>query len=177
LLPVVGGRGQNDRGAFPNFRSLTFFASLCFSANAVFEQEGSLVFEHSCLLGCEGIVSKRKHSRYRSGRSPRLAQDEEPKRTCCEARGGRGLGQMTRAYGSEVGYRFPMPASGRSCCKSRRGVGPPPSGIRSPRSGPRHSRSRSSPGGRRAIDLRTTEAIRCRGTRSRALPAALAHVP
>src|SRR6516225_9130729 len=29
---VVGGRGQNDRGAFPNFRSLTFFASLCFSA-------------------------------------------------------------------------------------------------------------------------------------------------
>jgi bifunctional non-homologous end joining protein LigD len=37
--------------------------------NAVFEQEGPLVFEHACLLGCEGIVSKRKHSRYRSGRS------------------------------------------------------------------------------------------------------------
>ena len=28
-----------------------------------------LVFEHPCLLGCEGIVSKRKGSRYRSGRS------------------------------------------------------------------------------------------------------------
>ena len=37
--------------------------------NAVFEQDGPLVFEHACLLGCEGIVSKRKHSRYRSGRS------------------------------------------------------------------------------------------------------------
>jgi len=38
--------------------------------NAVFEEEGPLVFEHACLLGCEGIVSKRKDSRYRSGRSP-----------------------------------------------------------------------------------------------------------
>jgi ATP-dependent DNA ligase len=37
--------------------------------NAVFEREGPLVFEHPCFLGCEGIVSKRKHSRYRSGRS------------------------------------------------------------------------------------------------------------
>ena len=37
--------------------------------NAVFEQDGPLVFEHACLLGCEGIVSKRKGSRYRSGRS------------------------------------------------------------------------------------------------------------
>jgi ATP-dependent DNA ligase len=26
------------------------------------------VFEHACLLGCEGIVSKRKDPRYRSGR-------------------------------------------------------------------------------------------------------------
>src|SRR5262245_57045439 len=37
--------------------------------NAQFEQDGPLVFEHACLLGCEGIVSKRKDSRYRSGRS------------------------------------------------------------------------------------------------------------
>ena len=37
--------------------------------NAQFEDDGPLVFEHACLLGCEGIVSKRKHSRYRSGRS------------------------------------------------------------------------------------------------------------
>src|SRR5262249_1123392 len=37
--------------------------------NEQFEHDGSLVFEHACLLGCEGIVSKRKGSRYRSGRS------------------------------------------------------------------------------------------------------------
>jgi bifunctional non-homologous end joining protein LigD len=37
--------------------------------NAQFEDDGPLVFEHACLLGCEGIVSKRKDSRYRSGRS------------------------------------------------------------------------------------------------------------
>ena len=32
--------------------------------NAQFEHEGPLVFEHACLLGFEGIVSKRKSSRY-----------------------------------------------------------------------------------------------------------------
>jgi bifunctional non-homologous end joining protein LigD len=37
--------------------------------NAQYDHDGPLVFEHACLLGCEGIVSKRKSSRYRSGRS------------------------------------------------------------------------------------------------------------
>jgi bifunctional non-homologous end joining protein LigD len=46
--------------------------------NAVFEQDGSLVFEHACLLGCEGIVSKRKHSRYRSGRSRDWVKTKNP---------------------------------------------------------------------------------------------------
>jgi ATP-dependent DNA ligase len=32
--------------------------------NVMFEHDGPLVFEHACLLGCEGIVSKRKDSRY-----------------------------------------------------------------------------------------------------------------
>ena len=31
--------------------------------NAQFEEDWALVFEHACLLGCEGIVSKRKSSR------------------------------------------------------------------------------------------------------------------
>jgi ATP-dependent DNA ligase len=31
---------------------------------------GPLVFHHACKLGLEGIVSKWKDSRYRSGRSP-----------------------------------------------------------------------------------------------------------
>ena len=37
--------------------------------NAQFEQDGPLLFEHACALGCEDIVGKRKGSRYRSGRS------------------------------------------------------------------------------------------------------------
>ena len=32
--------------------------------------EGDVVFQHSCKMGLEGIVSKRLGSRYRSGRSP-----------------------------------------------------------------------------------------------------------
>jgi ATP-dependent DNA ligase len=32
-------------------------------------EDGALVFAHACKLGLEGIVSKRRNSRYRSGRS------------------------------------------------------------------------------------------------------------
>jgi ATP-dependent DNA ligase len=35
-----------------------------------FEGDGPTVFAHACKLGLEGIVSKRKDSAYRSGRSP-----------------------------------------------------------------------------------------------------------
>jgi ATP-dependent DNA ligase len=34
------------------------------------EGDGLTVFAHACKLGLEGIVSKRKDSAYRSGRSP-----------------------------------------------------------------------------------------------------------
>lgn len=37
--------------------------------NRHFDVEGSIVFHHACKLGCEGIVSKRLGSPYRSGRS------------------------------------------------------------------------------------------------------------
>jgi bifunctional non-homologous end joining protein LigD len=38
--------------------------------NEVFEGDGDILFAHACKLGCEGIVSKRLGSPYRSGRSP-----------------------------------------------------------------------------------------------------------
>jgi bifunctional non-homologous end joining protein LigD len=38
--------------------------------NEHMEGEGETVFRHACKLGLEGIVSKRKDSAYRSGRSP-----------------------------------------------------------------------------------------------------------
>jgi ATP-dependent DNA ligase len=41
----------------------TFFSSL------LEHEDGKVVFRHACKLGLEGIVSKRKGSPYRSGRS------------------------------------------------------------------------------------------------------------
>ena len=38
--------------------------------NEHMEGDGPIVFQHACKLGLEGIVSKRKDSRYVSGRTP-----------------------------------------------------------------------------------------------------------
>jgi bifunctional non-homologous end joining protein LigD len=38
--------------------------------NDHFEEGGAIIFREACRLGCEGIVSKRLGSLYRSGRSP-----------------------------------------------------------------------------------------------------------
>jgi bifunctional non-homologous end joining protein LigD len=38
--------------------------------NEFFEGDCDILFEHGCNLGCEGVVSKRLGSPYRSGRSP-----------------------------------------------------------------------------------------------------------
>jgi bifunctional non-homologous end joining protein LigD len=47
--------------------------------NEHFEHEdGPLVFAHACKMGLEGIVSKRKNSRYRSGRSPDWIKSKNP---------------------------------------------------------------------------------------------------
>ena len=39
---------------------------------------GLTVLQHACALGCEGIVSKRLGSRYRSGRSPDWLKFKNP---------------------------------------------------------------------------------------------------
>jgi bifunctional non-homologous end joining protein LigD len=44
----------------------------------LYEEDGRLVFAHACKLGLEGIVSKRKDSRYRSGRSPDWVKSKNP---------------------------------------------------------------------------------------------------
>jgi len=40
--------------------------------------DGPTVFQHACKLGLEGIVSKRRDSRYRSGRSPDWIKSKNP---------------------------------------------------------------------------------------------------
>jgi len=42
------------------------------------EEDGETVFRHACKLGLEGIVSKRKGSPYRSGRSPDWLKMKNP---------------------------------------------------------------------------------------------------
>ncbi len=44
--------------------------------------DGEAVFNHACRIGLEGIVSKRKDSTYRSGRSPDWLKMKNP---ACEA--------------------------------------------------------------------------------------------
>jgi bifunctional non-homologous end joining protein LigD len=47
--------------------------------NEFFEDDGDILFAHACKLGCEGIVSKRLGSPYRSGRSPHWVKVKNPK--------------------------------------------------------------------------------------------------
>jgi bifunctional non-homologous end joining protein LigD len=42
------------------------------------EEDGPLVFAHACKMGLEGIVSKRRNSLYRSGRSPDWIKTKNP---------------------------------------------------------------------------------------------------
>ncbi len=46
--------------------------------NAHFEEAGEVVFRHACKLGLEGIVSKKRGSRYQSGRSPHWIKSKNP---------------------------------------------------------------------------------------------------
>src|SRR5262245_6971144 len=46
--------------------------------NEHMEGDGPTVFVHACKLGFEGIVSKRKNSPYRSGRSPDWLKMKNP---------------------------------------------------------------------------------------------------
>jgi bifunctional non-homologous end joining protein LigD len=47
--------------------------------NQHYEEDGAIVFREACKLGCEGIVSKRLGSPYRSGRSPLWVKVKNPK--------------------------------------------------------------------------------------------------
>jgi bifunctional non-homologous end joining protein LigD len=46
--------------------------------NEHFTEDGAIVFREACKLGCEGIVSKRLGSPYRSGRSPHWVKVKNP---------------------------------------------------------------------------------------------------
>jgi bifunctional non-homologous end joining protein LigD len=51
------------------------------------EEDGPLVFQHACKLGLGGIVSKRRHSFYSSGRSPHSKNPNAQTRPVHQLRG------------------------------------------------------------------------------------------
>jgi len=59
-------------------RSMLAKAGLGLRFNEHMEGDGPTVFAHACKLGLEGIVSKRKDSAYRSGRSPDWLKMKNP---------------------------------------------------------------------------------------------------
>ena len=63
--------------------------------NEHFEHDGPTVFAHACRLGLEGIVSKRKDSPYRSGRTPDWLKSKNPASAGGAPRGGGRLGQVS----------------------------------------------------------------------------------
>jgi bifunctional non-homologous end joining protein LigD len=54
-------------------------SNLSFVLNEHFDEDGAIVFREACKLGCEGIVSKRLGSPYRSGRSAHWVKVKNPK--------------------------------------------------------------------------------------------------
>jgi bifunctional non-homologous end joining protein LigD len=59
-------------------RSMLAKAGLGLRFNEHIEGDGPTVFAHACKMGLEGIVSKRKDSPYRSGRSPDWLKMKNP---------------------------------------------------------------------------------------------------
>jgi bifunctional non-homologous end joining protein LigD len=59
-------------------RSMLAKAGLGLRFQRAFEGDGPTIFAHACKMGLEGIVSKRKDSMYRSGRSPDWLKMKNP---------------------------------------------------------------------------------------------------
>jgi bifunctional non-homologous end joining protein LigD len=65
--------------------------------NELFEGNGDILFAHACKLGCEGIVSKRLGSLYRSGRSPHWLKIKNPKTPAVKREAEEDWGKKRRA--------------------------------------------------------------------------------
>src|SRR5262249_24356000 len=70
-------------------------AHLSITLNEHFEEDGALVYDAACQLGCEGIVSKRVGSPYRPGPVASLAEGQKSESASGEARGRGRLGALS----------------------------------------------------------------------------------
>jgi ATP-dependent DNA ligase len=71
-------------------------ASLGLRLNEHIEADGPTVFAHACKMGLEGIVSKRKGSPYRSGRSPDWLKMKNPTAPAVKREAEEDWGRWTR---------------------------------------------------------------------------------
>jgi len=76
------------------------------------EADGTTVFALACRMGLEGIVSKRKDSHYRSGRSPDWLKSKNPACAAVKREGRGGLGRKGRGDSRADGR-----ATGASPCQ------------------------------------------------------------
>jgi bifunctional non-homologous end joining protein LigD len=67
--------------------------------NETFEEDGAIVFREACRLGCEGIVSKRLGSPYRSGRSKHWVRVKNPAAPAVKREAEEDWGNKTRRGG------------------------------------------------------------------------------
>jgi ATP-dependent DNA ligase len=75
--------------------------------NAHYIVDGAIVFKIACALGCEGIVSKRLGSPYRSGRSKHWVKVKNPKAPAVKRKSkriGAGLSRAGDHYGCPSSY-------------------------------------------------------------------------
>jgi ATP-dependent DNA ligase len=70
--------------------------------NEHIERDGPTVFAHACKMGLEGIVSKRKDSAYRSGRSPDWLKMKNPAAAGHDTGGRGGLEQKEMTVGATM---------------------------------------------------------------------------
>ena len=75
------GRIHSDKGAAEAIKAARCADRRLVMAGIIqdHEEDGAIVFREACRLGCEGIVSKRLGSPYRSGRSPHWVKVKNPK--------------------------------------------------------------------------------------------------
>ena len=75
-------------------------AALGLRLNVHIEADGPTVFAHACKMGLEGIVSKRKGSPYRSGRSPDWLKMKNPTAPAVKREAEEDWGRWTRRKGN-----------------------------------------------------------------------------
>jgi bifunctional non-homologous end joining protein LigD len=78
LIELNGDDLRRDPLEFRKGASILAKARPGIRFNEHIEGDGPTVFAHACKMGLEGIVSKRKDSAYRSGRSPDWVKMKNP---------------------------------------------------------------------------------------------------